>query len=176
MRGQMRDAVARRLRLDPYKRVTFRRVTLDRRTRAAFLWAEKRYRAVAPRKRGPLRIGQGSWSAGSLSGTTHAGGGALDVMFAGLNAKQRRATVKWLRKAGFAAWAREGPAWGANGSNDHGHGILRGHRTASAAAKAQVESYDTGRNGLADNAADWTWKPRRSRRFSYRQNKPIIGK
>ena len=111
---------------DPYKRVAFRGVTVDERTKSALLWAEGEYRKVAPKKRAPWRLGQGSYSNGSLSAGTHSGGGAVDIMFAGLNAKQRRATVKWLRKAGFAAWAREGAVWGTN--NDHCHAVLRGHR------------------------------------------------
>ena len=91
---------------DPYKKRTFRGVTLENRTISALRWAEKNYLAVAPKKRSPWRLGQGSFSQGTLSAGTHSKGGTLDIMFAGLNAKQRKATVKWLRKAGFAAWAR----------------------------------------------------------------------
>ncbi len=167
-----RSGMARRLRLDPYKKVTFRGVTLDRRTRAAFLWAEKRYRREAPKHRAAWRIGQGSYSDGALSGGTHAGGGAVDVMFAGLNHTQRRATVWWLRMAGFADWAREGAAWGTN--NDHSHGVLLGHRTASPEAKSQMASYADHRDGLAGNLYDSTPRPKRPRRFSYRQGKPVV--
>jgi hypothetical protein len=159
---------------DPYKRVAFRGVTVDERTKSALLWAEGKYRKVAPKKRAPWRLGQGSYSNGSLSAGTHSGGGAVDVMFAGLNAKQRRATVKWLRKAGFAAWAREGAVWGTN--NDHYHAVLRGHRNLSPEAAAQVADYDNGRNGLATSLPDHTWRPKRKRRWSHRQNKPILGK
>ncbi|MEZ5119645.1 MAG: hypothetical protein R2686_07055 [Candidatus Nanopelagicales bacterium] len=175
MLDRSRDAIARRRKLDPYAKVRFRRVTLDRRTRAAFLLMERRYRAVAPRKRAKLRIGQGSYSYGSLSGSTHAQGGALDVMFAGLNPKQQRAVVKFGRLVGFAMWGRTDPAvWGYG--NAHAHGILRGHRTASAAAKSQVVAYDAGRDGLVSNRADTEWRPKVKRRFSYIKMRPVLGK
>ena len=160
---------------DPYKKVQFRGVTLDNRTLSALKWAEAKYLKVAPKKRKPWRFGQGSYSAGSLSGSTHLGGGAGDVMFAGLTAKQQRATTKWLRRAGFAAWSRvDARVWGAG--NQHAHAVLRGHRTASPAAKTQMVAYDNGRDGLIDNAKDREWRPKRKRRWSHRQNRPILGK
>ncbi len=161
-------------RSDPYRKVKFRGVTLDERTKSAFLWAEKRYIAQAPNKRGPLRIGQGSYNKGGVEGSagTHDGGGVLDVMFAGLNSKQRAGVLKWFRRAGFAFWRREGAAWGKN--NDHGHGVLLGHRNASLAAKAQMASYRAHRDGLAYNGYDGSWRPKRGRRWSHRQNRPII--
>ena len=174
MLDRTRAAIAHRRQLDPYKKVTFRGVTLDRRTRAAFLLMERRYRAVAPKKRGKLRIGQGSYSNGSMSGSTHAQGGAIDVMFAGLNPKQQRAVVKFGRLVGFAMWSRKDPkVWGYN--NEHAHGILRGHRTASPAAQQQVAAYDAGRDGLVSNLPDREWRPKKPRRFSYIQGRPIIG-
>ena len=158
---------------DPYKKVQFRGVTLDNRTLSALRWAEKRYIAVAPKKRSLFRLGQGSYSNGSLSAGTHSGGGAVDIMFAGLTKKQQYATVKWLRKAGFAAWARTGPGWV---GNEHAHAILRGHRNAHPAAKAQMVAYDNHRDGLAGNGYDNTWRPKKPRRWSHRQNRPVIGK
>ena len=159
---------------DPYKRRDYRGVTLDNRTISALDWAEKRYLAVAPKKRKPFRLGQGSYNKGGVSGSagTHDGGGVFDVMFAGLNAKQRRGVVKWLRRAGFAAWAREGAVWGTN--NDHCHAILLGHKTASAPAKSQMDSYRAHRDGLAGNRYDSSWRPKRLRRWSHRQNRPVI--
>ena len=159
---------------DPYKRRTYRGVTLENRTISALEWAEKRYRKVAPKKRDPWRLGQGSFSQGSLSAGTHSKGGALDVMFAGLNKNQRRATIKWLRRAGFAAWAREGEAWGAGGSNDHAHAVLLGHRTLSVEAMNQTDAYRAGRDGLAGNAVDKTWRPKKPRRWSHKRNAPVI--
>lgn len=175
MLDRARAAVARRRRLDPYKKVSFRGVTLDRRTRAAFLWLEGRYRGVAPRKRGQLRIGQGSYSDGKLSGSTHSRGGALDIMFSGLSVKQQMAVVRWGRRAGFAMWGRVDPkVWGVG--NAHAHGILRGHRTLSYAAGQQVEAYDAGRDGLVSNALDRAWRPKVKRRFSFVKNRPVLGK
>ena len=168
-----RDAIARRRRLNPYGKVRFRWHTLDRRTRSAFLLMERRYRRAG--KGWPkLRIGQGSYSDSELSGDTHTGGGAVDVMFAGLNPAQRAEVVRQGRRVGFAMWARTGPAWGSN--NDHAHGILLGHRTASPQAKAQMDAYRNGRDGLRGNLPDNTWRPKRPRRFSYFKGRPVIGK
>ena len=159
----------------PYARTTWRGHRFDQRTVSALKWAEKHYLAVAPKKRTPWRVGQGSYSAGSLSAGTHSGGGAVDIMFAGLTKKQQRATTKWLRRAGFAAWSRvDARVWGAG--NQHAHAVLRGHRTASPAAKTQMVAYDNGRDGLIDNAKDREWRPKRKRRWSHRQNRPILGK
>ena len=175
MLDRTRAAIARRRKLDPYAKVRFRGVTLDRRTRAAFLLLERRYRAAAPKRRGQLRIGQGSYSDGELSGSTHSRGGALDIMFAGLTPKQQRAVVRHGRRVGFAMWGRTDPAvWGVG--NAHAHGILRGHRTASPAAQQQVAAYDAGRDGLVSNLPDREWRPKKPRRFSYIQGKPILGK
>ena len=156
----------------PYARVQFRGVTLDQRTKSALIWTEKHYREVAPKKRKPFVIAQGSYNAGGVgaSAGTHDGGGAVDIGAASLNYKQRKAAVKFLRKAGWAAWLRDWPG------NVHIHAILLGHRTASAAAKSQMDSYRAGRDGLAGNGVDHTWKPRRSRRWSHRQNRPRVGK
>lgn len=170
-----RDAIARRRKLDPYGRVKFRGHTFDRRTRSAFLLMERRY--LRSGRRWPkLRIGQGSYSDSSLSSSTHLGGGALDVMFAGLNPAQRAEVVRQGRRVGFAMWARTGPAWGANGSNDHAHGILLSHRTASPEAKAQMDAYRAGRDGLRWNLPDYTWRPKRPRRFSFYKGRPVIAK
>lgn len=86
-------------------------------------------------------VTQGSYStAVAASGSTHAGGGALDLGWIG-----RVADVLSLRMAGFAAWHRnpsQGP-W-----NDHIHAIAIGDPTASPAAKNQVQDYFNGGNGL----------------------------
>ncbi len=156
---------------DPYKRRAYRGVTLENRTISALEWAEKRYLEVAPRKRSPWRLGQGSFSQGPLSAGTHAGGGTFDVMFAGLNKKQRKATVKWLKKAGFSVWAREGAIWGTN--NDHAHAALMGHRTLSPEARRQTDSYRAHRDGLAGNNYDKTWRPKPIPFWSHKQNRPI---
>lgn len=154
---------------DPYRKVSWRGHTFDNRTKSALIWAEKRYmrRGIG---RVPFRIGQGSFASGSKSAGTHEGGGAADIMFGGVSPRHRKAIVKWLKKAGFAAWAREGAAWGVN--NDHCHVVLRGHRTASPEAKAQVVSYDNHRDGLAGDNYDPTWRPKPPIRWSHRMNRP----
>lgn len=158
-------------RTDPYARRVWRGHTLENRTISALEWAEKKYLRRGFRRQ-PIRIGQGSFSLGSLSGNTHAGGGAVDVMFVGIPERHRRAWNKWARKAGFAGWPRVQPAWAAD--NEHWHGILQGNRTLSLAAEAQVAAYKNGRDGLVGNLLDKYWRPARPRRWSHRQNKPII--
>ena len=160
---------------DPYKRTTWRGHTFDNRTLSALKYAERGYLRKAPKRRDPFRIGQGSYSDGSLSAGTHRLGAAVDIMFAGLTKKQQAGVVKWLKRAGFAAWARTGPGWE---GNEHAHAILRGHRReyVSAEAAAQVVDYDNRRDGLANHAPDKSWRPKRKRRWSHRQNAPVLGK
>lgn len=155
----------------PYEKITWRGHKFDRRTKSAIEWAEKHYVAIAPKKRSQFRIGQGSYSDGSLSAGTHSQGGAVDIMFAGLNKNQQRSIVKWLRKAGFAAWARTGPAWS---GNEHAHGILIGHKNLDPAAASQVVAYNNHRDGLVSNAYDDSWRPKRPRRWNHRLNRPVL--
>lgn len=86
-------------------------------------------------------VTQGSYSTSvAASGSTHAGGGALDLGWIG-----KIADVAALRAVGFAAWHRnpsQGP-W-----HDHIHAIAAGDPTASASAKRQVQDYFNGGNGL----------------------------
>jgi acid phosphatase family membrane protein YuiD len=89
-----------------------------------------------------FHITQGSYSTRvAASGSTHAGGGAMDTN----GPRGWGAAVAALRKAGFAAWHRtpsQGP-W-----NDHIHSIALGDTSASAAAKAQMASFRRGGDGL----------------------------
>lgn len=86
-------------------------------------------------------VTQGSYSTSvAASGSTHAGGGALDLGWLG-----KIADVVALRMVGFAAWHRnpsQGP-W-----RDHIHAIAIGDPTASPAAKRQVQDYFNGGDGL----------------------------
>ena len=160
---------------NPYEKIQFRGVTLDRRTASALRWAEQKYIEVAPKKRAPLVFYQGSYSTGASPNSkgTHDGGGAVDVNVSGMTHKQKMALVKWLRKGGWAAWLRPrmSDTW-----PEHIHAILRGHRTASPGAKDQVVSYERHRDGLAGDNYDSTWRPSKSRRWSHRKNRPIEGK
>ena len=162
---------------DPWARTWWRGHKTDNRTVSAAEWAEKRYLARG-RNRQKWRVGQGSWANGSMSAGTHSGGSALDIMFAGVNKKQRKAIVKWARKAGFAAWPREGAAWGTN--NDHAHLILlptgKGKTNASNGAKDQQRSYLAGRDGLAGDGPDTSPRPKPIPRWSHKRNKPYVPK
>jgi LysM repeat protein len=119
-------------------RVSYRGVTVNKRTRQMLTKAEKLYG-------GAFRPSQGSYSTRvAKSGGTHAGGGAID-----LNPSNDKA-VGAMRASGFAAWARTQK----EGFSPHIHGIAVGDPTASAAAKAQVRAFHAGRNGLANNGPD----------------------
>jgi hypothetical protein len=91
-------------------------------------------------------ITQGSFSTSvAASGSTHAGGGALDISVRNLSTALRQATVAAFRSVGFAAWLRnpsQGP-W-----PFHIHAIAAGDPTASDSAKRQVQDYYNGGNGL----------------------------
>lgn len=114
----------------------FRGVKLNQRTIAMLLSAEQ----ILKRQ---FHIPQGSYSTRvAASGSTHAGGGAMDTNDAGAGWPQAQSV---LRSVGFAAWWRkpsQGP-WG-----NHIHSIARGDPTASAAAKNQVADYIRGGDGL----------------------------
>jgi TP901 family phage tail tape measure protein len=119
----------------PGSRQSFRGVTLNTRTIQMLLNAEKILGHM-------FHIMQGSYSTRvSASGSTHAGGGAMDTD--GPGGWDR--AVSALRKAGFAAWHRtpsQGP-WG-----HHIHSIAIGDSSASPAAKRQVQSFLRGGDGL----------------------------
>jgi hypothetical protein len=120
--------------LSPFARTKFRGKSLDYYTIRMLLAAEK----LAGHA---FDITQGSYSTSvAASGSTHAGGGAMDLGWIG-----QVADVIALRAAGFAAWHRDpsqGP-WG-----HHIHAIAAGDPTASPAALRQVQDYFGGGNGL----------------------------
>lgn len=122
---------------------------LDQLTHYALLTVEHRL-GYSPLS---LTVLQGSYNPGGVdvSGGTHDGGGAVD-----LTAQDWQAKVHALRAVGFAAWHRpELPGkWG-----EHVHAVLIGNRELSPAAQAQVDAYRKGRNGLADDAPDHSWRP-----------------
>jgi hypothetical protein len=164
---------------DPYARRWWRGVQLDNRTISAIEWAEARYlrNQKTGKKRGKGRkawvMTQGSYNAGGVAASagTHDGGGVYDGSIRGLGDKQIKAMVKWLRKAGFAAWHRQGPGWV---GNEHVHAVLLGHRKASRGAKDQMVQYRQHRNGLANHGWDDAWRPEpKLPRWSHRQNKPF---
>jgi hypothetical protein len=128
-----------------YTRVTYGGRTVNVRTREllklAAAWA-----GVS------INLSQGSYSSGvSASAGTHDGGGVVDISVSAWSAATRDRVVLCLRKAGFAAWLRT-PA---EGFSYHIHACAIGDREMAAAAKRQVQSYFDGRNGLANNGADY---------------------
>jgi hypothetical protein len=124
----------------PGSRKSFRGVTLNERTIRMLLNAERILGAA-------FHITQGSYSTRvAASGSTHAGGGAMDTN----GPRGWNVAVAALRKAGFAAWHRtpsQGP-W-----NHHIHSIAIGDPSASAAAKAQVAAFKRGGDGLGHGMA-----------------------
>lgn len=91
-------------------------------------------------------ITQGSYSTSvAASGSTHAGGGALDISVRDLPGLLRQQAVLAMRQVGFAAWLRDpsqGP-W-----PYHIHAIAAGDPKASPAALRQVQDYYAGGDGL----------------------------
>jgi SLT domain-containing protein len=122
------------------QRVSFRGVTLDKRTRAMCLASESKLSKK-------MSYFQGSWSNASASAGTHAGGGAVDVGPASFK------TSGAMRASGFAAWAR-GPGFGSASFSKHVHGIAVGNKNLSGPAKAQVKAFQAGKDGLAGNSPD----------------------
>ncbi len=147
-----------------WDRVTFRGVTLNRRTRNMVLWAEKQagFR---------FNISQGSYSnsVGASAGT-HSGAGAIDVGLAGLSMAEKKRVVYALKNAGFAAWYRPNVpgVWG-----PHAHAIAIGDPGASSLAKQQIVAYDKRRDGLARNGPDRSYRPSTRRQWAYLRNRPV---
>lgn len=154
----------------PYSRVMWRGVVLDARTASAMEWVAKRTRAW-------IKPSQGSWS-GSVaqSAGTHAGSGSIDIACAGIAPGDIRQLVRVLRRAGFAAWFRPAaaPSGSFGGWGPHIHAILLGSKLASPSAVAQMAAYRAGRDGLAGNRPDNSWRPRIKRRWNHRLNRPVL--
>lgn len=129
--------------VDPYKRVSWRGVTVNQRTKEMLEITELR----GLRDLTPLRIVQGSYNPGGVgaSGGTHDGGGALDVGILGLTATQRDRIVRELRETSFAAWYRPPipGKWSA-----HIHAIAIGDKEMSSTAAQQVVWYRQNLLGL----------------------------
>lgn len=158
-------------RSDPYD-VTWRDgEPIDNRTASALRWVEKRTGV-------PIRVVQGSYQArygggATASAHTHDQGGVVDISTAELTKRQRIRLVHGLKRAGFAAWYRHGPGWV---GNEHVHAVLRKHRNLHPEAAAQERDYDNLLNGLMSRLRDRTWRPLIPRRWSHRQNKPVLSR
>jgi hypothetical protein len=158
----------------PYTRVTFDGKTINARTRDALLYAQQLWRERG-RHTLTIRLAQGSYrkgNAAAASGTTHDGGGVVDIRTSGvgLTTQQRKDLVRSLKDAGFAAWNRDTR----DGMSPHVHAIAIADREMSASAGRQVQSYDRGRNGLNGDGKDrGTYRACPQLRFSYKQGKPV---
>lgn len=102
----------------------------------------------------PLQYAQGSYRHGqtAASGSTHDGGGAVDVRTVPLaNHAEKMRLVKALRLVGFAAWYRT-PIPGVWG--EHIHAIAIACPDLSTGARWQVGEYRAGRDGLQGQHPD----------------------
>lgn len=101
-----------------------------------------------------LQYAQGSYRGGATdaSGSTHDGGGAVDVRTVPLrNRREKMRLVRALRLVGFAAWYREATPglWG-----EHIHAVAIACPDLSRGAAWQVAQYRAGRDGLTDARPD----------------------
>ena len=151
-----------------YTRVSWRGVTINARTRDALKHAEKLWRQRYPNQ--SIVITQGSYSTSvEASGSTHAGGGVVDIRTRNLSRDCRVALVVALKNSGAFAWYRDED----DGFSPHIHCGFFADKEMSASAVRQGVSYDAGRNGLNNNAKDDTYRAKPKLRFSYAQGKPV---
>jgi len=134
--------------------------TLNERTLAYYKQVKDVYNILGGT--GHVFIYQGSYTTGvSVSGNTHAGGGAIDFGLTEETDNNWRLLEKAARMCMFADWDRP-PLWrnGREVWGHHNHGILIGDKTASDEAKAQVVHYFADDDGLVTHYKDTHWKPR----------------
>ncbi len=148
----------------PTTRVTFRGHRVSARIRAMLKAAEQ----VAGL---PVQIAQGSYmgaGGAAASAGTH-GAEAVDLRVRHLTTAQRVKLVRALKDVGFAAWFRpEIPGlWG-----PHIHALPIGG-DLDPLARAQVYSFDRGRNGLRGDALDRTYRPEPKVRWDFVQARPV---
>ncbi|MEA5360184.1 peptidoglycan-binding protein [Amycolatopsis sp., V23-08] len=126
-------------------RVSYRGVTINTRTKAMLLAAEKIAGIT-------VSLTQGSYNPGGVdaSAGTHDGGGAMDISVSGMSATTRTNLIKALRQVGFAAWYRT-PA---QGFAYHVHAMAISDPDLSSGAQHQTGDYYLGQNGLAGRGAD----------------------
>lgn len=99
-----------------------------------------------------MSVTQGSYNAGGVgaSAGTHDGGGAMDISVKRGCGTKQLATVRELRRVGFAAWYRPAnSSWPA-----HIHAIAISDPDLSREAQGQVSDYYRGLNGLANDGPD----------------------
>jgi len=117
-----------------------------------------------------FHVMQGSFSTRvAASGSTHAGGGAMDTDNAG---KGWDVAVRILRAVGFAAWHRtpaQGP-WG-----HHIHSIAIGDPLLSPSARAQAADFLRGGDGLA-GYANGAWRIMRNQLAYLHKDEMVVPK
>jgi hypothetical protein len=110
-----------------------------------------------------LRIAQGSYKGGagaSASAGTHDGAGVVDIRTRTITHEQAIDFVIELRRRGVIAWFRA-PEYGWTKTGEHIHAVFRPFRNMGMApgAQRQLDSYDEGRNGLANGGKDPHYRP-----------------
>jgi hypothetical protein len=130
---------------DDYKRIQFRGVKVNNRTKKMLEAAEKDFGK-------PFQLTQGSYNAGGVAASagTHDGGGVVDISVGGMNPAAITKAVTALRKKNFAAWHRT-PA---QGFSPHIHAVAIGDKELAPGAAQQVKDYKAGKNGLAGGGKD----------------------
>jgi hypothetical protein len=108
--------------------------------------------------------------ADSLSGSTHAGGGAFDLRVWNLPPSRHEAVVVELRRRNVCAWKRDQEH---GGFDPHIHGILRSATDLSSGARWQVTEYDAGRDGLKAGGKDYHPRPVQ-RRWPFTTPLPVV--
>lgn len=105
-----------------------------------------------------ITIAQGSWSGGvAASGSTHKGGGAVDISLRDVpDHLEEMLIVELRRRCGGPAWIRT-PA---QGFPKHLHMIVRDEDGLSSGARWQVKEYDAGRDGLSGKGSHKDYHPR----------------
>ena len=149
-----------------YDRVTHKGVTMSRIMKRALTWVEAQPGVPV------LQCSQGAYNPGGVaaSGSTHSAGGSLDIRTSVMSEQQRKATLKALKRGGWAAWYRDER----DGFSPHLHCVLF-CKDRSSSARWQGDEFDAGRNGLTSQRADRNpWRnPGGPVRFSFRRRKPV---
>jgi hypothetical protein len=130
-----------------------------------------------------FQYSQGSYNGGvSASGSTHDGGGVVDIRTVPLGSRARKLeVVKALRKVGFAAYLRP-YVKGLWGEHIHAVAIQPGGKDSrgvlSPSAHRQVKAYYAGRDALAGNRPDpqasLGVKPRTWEKYKQLRDRPTV--
>lgn len=146
-------------------KVAFRGYTLDDRTAAMIVWAEK--------KAGfKFNISQGSYNVGGVTASagTHDGGGCVDFSVKKMTLVQQTKMLIALKDAGFAAWHR---SKNDGFDSEHVHAVAIGCLDLAPLAKWQVGAYDARKDGLKVNKDDHSYRPKPRVKFSMVLKRPV---